>query len=397
MRKAHKRGLGAALTLAAVTLIAMATPAALAATSAKPAPFACQSNLQALGKSLHIAGIVPLADCSVTNGHGSNPARGAPPLLFNVNSPGPGDGGQVMMTAATGPLIVTPIFWAPADHPIAASYESLLLQYLGDVAADSGKTSNVYSVLNEYYGTNGQIHYNVRLGTPIYDSSPLPASGCIVASTDTSGIYADGSGYNACLDDAQVTGEIDNVSSAAGLPHNLTHIYVMYLPKHVEACFGPGPTTTSANACTINYQPSAAFCAYHTIDSTSAIYANMPFPIYHSGAGHTCSTDSRREPFGGVVESVNGNPDADTEISPTSHEISEAITDPDTNTGWYDQIGFEIGDECAYVWGFTRGAPGALFNQVINGHLYLTQEEFSNADFAVTGAGCVQNVKDEAK
>ena len=31
----------------------------------------------------------------------------------------------------------------------------------------------------------------------------------------------------------------------------------------------------------------------------------------------------------------------------------EAITDPDTETGWYDSSGFENGDECAYVYGTT--------------------------------------------
>jgi hypothetical protein len=36
----------------------------------------------------------------------------------------------------------------------------------------------------------------------------------------------------------------------------------------------------------------------------------------------------------GVIETPNGDPDADTEVSPTSHEIMEAITDPDVNTGW---------------------------------------------------------------
>jgi hypothetical protein len=93
-----------------------------------------------------------------------------------------------------------------------------------------------------------------------------------------------------------------------------------------------------------------------------------------------------------VVESPNGNPDADTEISPTSHEINEAITDPDTETGWFDQIGFENGDECAYIFGRTRGAPGAFFNQVINGGHFLTQEEFSNNLFNSSGgtAGCLQ-------
>jgi hypothetical protein len=33
----------------------------------------------------------------------------------------------------------------------------------------------------------------------------------------------------------------------------------------------------------------------------------------------------------------------------------EAITDPDTVSGWYDQINYEHGDECAYVYGTPVG------------------------------------------
>ena len=97
-----------------------------------------------------------------------------------------------------------------------------------------------------------------------------------------------------------------------------------------------------------------------------------------------------------MIESPNGNPDADVEISPTSHEISESITDPDTATGWYDSSGFENGDECAYVFGQTQGSAGHLYNQVINGLHFLTQEEFSNRDFAITAGGCVQSASAEA-
>ena len=98
-----------------------------------------------------------------------------------------------------------------------------------------------------------------------------------------------------------------------------------------------------------------------------------------------------------VLESPNGNPDADTEISPTSHEINEAITDPDTETGWYDSSGFENGDECAYIYGSSRGAPGAYYNQVINGGHFLTQMEFSNNVFTASGgkAGCLQRASED--
>jgi hypothetical protein len=111
----------------------------------------------------------------------------------------------------------------------------------------------------------------------------------------------------------------------------------------------------------------------------------MPFPIYQSAVGFTCGSE---KDFG-AIQSPNGNPDADVEISPTSHEVMESITDPDTATGWYDSSGFENGDECAYVYGATQGTAGQLYNQVIGGRRYLTQEEFSNRDFARTGGGCL--------
>lgn len=391
MKNAHKRwGLGVSLLLLAGTALASVTPPAASAASQPPRACGLPS------RSGHIAGIVPAigGKCPTKSAHQatsntkahntSDPASGTPPLIFH--------GGSMMMTPSTGPLVVTPIFWNPSSFPMGSSYTSLISSYLSAVSSASGQNTNVFSVLNEYSGNNGQINYSVTLGTPVNDTGALPASGCTVAGTDTTGIYADGSGYSACLDDAQLQTEINSVTAASGLPRNLSHIYVLYLPKHVESCFNPGSTTTSANACTINYQPSAAYCAYHSETASSAVYASMPYPVYNSGTGFSCGTESSF----GVVESPNGNPDADVAISPTSHEISEAITDPDTSTGWYDSSGYEIGDECAYIYGATQGTAGQLYNQVINGLHFLTQEEFSNNDFAVTGGGCVQAAVDEA-
>jgi hypothetical protein len=309
----------------------------------------------------------------------SDVANGTPPLIFH--------GGAVMGTRSTGPVVVTPIFWNPAGHPIPAAYKNIISTYLAGVAAASGQHSNVYSTLNEYYGSNGNIRYRIKLGTPVNDTSPLPRDGCTLNGQDRNGIYADNSGYDACLDDDQVIAETDSVVTAHGLPRDLAHIYVMFLPKHVESCFFAGSTTTSSNFCTINYQPSAAYCAYHSQAPSGAVYANLAFPIYGSPTGFTCGSDA----IFPVIQTPNGNPDADTEVSPTSHEIMEAITDPDTSTGWYDSSGFENGDECAYIFGPTLGTPGQLYNQVINHRHYLTQEEFSNRDFFRTGGGCLQS------
>jgi hypothetical protein len=296
-----------------------------------------------------------------------------------------------MGTPSTGPIVVTPIYWQPAHHAMDPKYTNIISGYLQDVAHDSGLHSNVFATMNEYSGSNGQISYNLHLAKPIVDKNPLPTTdACTVGAADTTGIYKDGSGYDACVSDNNVQAETESVISAKHLPVDLGHIYVLYLPKHVESCFNPGDSTNPAGgqACTINHYPTAAYCAYHFItqDATSAVYANMPFPIYQSPIGFTCGSNSNAN-FG-TIESPNHAPDADVEISPTSHEIMESITDPDTVGGYYDANGLENGDECAYVYGPTAGNLGALWNQTINHHHYLTQEEFSNSDFNRTGRGC---------
>ena len=405
MTKAYKwRSLGVAFILTAVAALGMATStlasAAPSASAASAAGAPCTIPAGQVLSSARAAGVgglvLPQASSITCRQHPPPPEpafNGTPPLFFRgaagCFSP-PCFNGNVMMTQETGPLVVTPIFWDPPGHPMSLAYKAIITRYLQDVALASGRDTNVYSVANEYSGNNGQIHYNVQLGFPINDRDPLPASGCTLAPADTSGIYADGSGYNACLDDGQLQAEVNSVTAARGLPHTLSHIYVLYLPKAVESCFNPGQTTdpSTGQACTINHEPTAAYCAYHNNASSSAVYANMVYPIYASPVGFTCGTDARFP----VIESPNGNPDADTEISPTSHEIIEAITDPDGETGWGDAIGNEIGDDCAYVFGRTRGAPGAFFNQVINGGHFITQEEFSNKVFNSSGetAGCIQ-------
>src|SRR5215471_20906539 len=62
-------------------------------------------------------------------------------------------GGPVLRTNQT-----YAIFWDPAGK-LSQSYRNLVVQYLQDVAADSGSTANVYSVLNQYYDTTGPIAY----------------------------------------------------------------------------------------------------------------------------------------------------------------------------------------------------------------------------------------------
>ena len=128
-------------------------------------------------------------------------------------------------------------------------------------------------------------------------------------------------------------------------------------------------TTVTAPLCSFSY-----FCAYHSAyyDSTvnpnkQLIYSNMPYAAQTAGNPLTCDLGSY----------PNGNP-SDPEISVTSHEHNESITDP-FGTGWWDSnpndsaAGEENGDMCAWDFGNLYGPDGAQYSQTINGHHYLMQ------------------------
>lgn len=303
------------------------------------------------------------------------PYGGAPPLLFH--------GGDVMGNPSVGShVVVTPIFWSPGGFTFDPSYESIINQYLNDVAADSGKSTNVFSTIAQYPGANGAFSYNISTGTPIIDTSTAYGTEC---TPDAGAIYNDNSGYSACVDDHEIIQEVRALTTALHLPWDLAHIYPVFLPKGVESCFYKDGH--KHQACTINPTPSAAYCAYHSAFNRDyahmGVYAAMPYPVLYSPVGYTCGVNP--------LPTIHGNIDADAEISPLSHELSEAFSDED-GLEWNDQVGFENGDDCAYIYGPTLGTGGNRYNQVINGDHWLTQEEFSNANFIPHVSGCVQHM-----
>ena len=350
------------------------------------------------GKMGRFAGVVHAQAISGPACDPTSPLGASPPLVWG--------GAPVMGTDPLTPITITPIYWSPPGYSIPSAYRNLINRYLADVAAASGSDSNVYSTATEYYDNNGSINYNIVRGAPIVARNPFPKGrGCSVGKLDASGIYADGSGYTACLDDAQITAEIQSVTTAFGLPIDYNHDYVMFTPKHVESCFNAGSTTNKKNVCTINHYPSAGYCAYHfmfgpAFPVSGTVYGNMPYPVYQSPVGFTCGTDAGGHGTIETPNNLNGDPvmrDADVEISPLSHEVMESITDPNGVNGWRDGRGNENGDDCAYVygdgtWTDLGGTPGFLYNQTINGDHYITQEEFSNADWFNSNqtGGCVR-------
>jgi hypothetical protein len=113
------------------------------------------------------------------------------------------------------------------------------------------------------------------------------------------------------------------------------------------------------------------YCAYHgniPAGEGQIIYSNDPYVTGILGC------DDGNHPNGTSADgALQGG---------LSHEHDESITDPEPNNAWTDFGGIEgeIGDKCAGANGAAVGTAGngASYNQVVNGHFYWYQEEWSN-------------------
>jgi hypothetical protein len=140
------------------------------------------------------------------------------------------------------------------------------------------------------------------------------------------------------------------------------HIYHVFIPPGQDECFDSTFTVCASNI----------FCAYHSSvdfdDIGHLLYSVEPFADV---PGCTVRPDT---PNGTLTDSTN---------NVLSHELTEAITDPD-GTAWWNSLdvglfGEEIGDECSFV---TFIPPHFFFDPSIirvQGHQIALQPEYDNS------------------
>jgi len=84
----------------------------------------------------------------------------------------------------------------------------------------------------------------------------------------------------------------------------------------------------------------------------------------------------------------NGDSGADSMANIMAHETEESITDPDVNA-WFNQVGTENADMCAWKFGPLVGTLGqGAYNQTLGGRHWLIQMDWENA----RGGGCAQKL-----
>lgn len=243
----------------------------------------------------------------------------------------------------TGPVMRNPtnylIFWQPPNRAaFPAGYQAAIEKFFQDESA-----TPFYNIVTQYSDSSGNpVPNSESLGAPSYfDNATVPPSG------------NDGTTAHP-LTDGDIQNEVD-VALAANptwLSPSTNVEYFVFTPSDVDECM------SSSSCFAITGGANGKFCAYHG-DHNGGEYSYQPF----AGNGD-CTTQS---------VFPNGK-DIDTTLSATSHEEIESNTDPEL-AAWRSADGDEIGDKCAYNYGYT--APDGT-NFVLNGHRYQIQQEWSN-------------------
>jgi hypothetical protein len=266
-------------------------------------------------------------------------------------------GGPVMTTTTT-----YAIFWTPPTlqngtaTSLPTSYQNIQTALLTAYPGHGIDNNNT-----QYYMTSGtgfltftDFVQNVgTFGGSYVDTSAYPASGCSDFVTGSN-----------CLSDAQIQAEVSKVMALKGWTGGMNHIFFVYTSSGEGSC-GSGLTGCA-------YTDYCAYHGYFASGATTVLYGNEPYAA---------------APYCQAGTSPNGDAAGDAAASVTSHELTEAITDPLLNA-WYSASGEEIGDLCAWTygtntWGTANESwPIGYSNIFIFGHPPITsfelQEEYDN-------------------
>jgi hypothetical protein len=290
------------------------------------------------------------------------PTTGCPPLNAHLTY----GGGPVVHS-----LTVYTIFWqAPGYHFEAPyggpgttvadfRYEGLIDRFF----ADAGSTP-YYNIMTQYSDQSGPVQNTVTFGGSVVDLGKLNQFNPSDLGTAAQP-----------LQDSDIQAVITQAATDRSWPLGSPNVeYFVFTPATVHSCY-------SSTSCDAEIDSgSGAYCAYHSnfaSASGTVLYANM-FDAGYSTACGGPNWEYKGKPVGPFDGyGPNGDAVADYEISPASHEMAEAVTDPTPNNGWFDVTNSnEIGDTCAYDFTPLNPDQGDV---VLGSHSYLIQTEWSNA------------------
>ncbi len=196
-------------------------------------------------------------------------------------------------------------------------------------------------------GIGGSPYFNIN--TTYYNGSNQPVSGAVHYAGSTTDNYSAGT----TLSDSGVQAVVSSAITSGRLPKDTNGVYFVLTSADVNE---------SSGFCT-------QYCGWHTHGNIAGSDIKFSF----IGNPDRCPSACEAQTTG-----PNGNAGADGMASIISHELEEAVTDPDLNA-WYDRTGAENADKCAWTFGATYPANGAIANMRLGSRDYLIQRNWVNA------------------
>jgi hypothetical protein len=211
----------------------------------------------------------------------------------------------------------------------------------------SGNTAN--SILtNLAQNIGGSPYFNIN--TTYYNGSNTHVSNSVQYLSSVNDNYSHGTS----LSDSAIQAIVSGAISGGGLPYDTHGVYFVLTSADVNETSG---------FCT-------QYCGWHTHGTLNGFDIKYAFIGNPARCLSACAAQTT---------SPNGNAGADGMASIISHELEEAVTDPDLNA-WYDNRGQENADKCAWTFGTTHTAPnGSAYNMTLGSMNYLIQRNWVNA------------------
>ncbi len=234
-----------------------------------------------------------------------------------------------------------PAVLVTAHHPIYVNQPPSHWGNVGAFLIDLGRSEFVH-VLDQYVGATADNRYT--LGTQFRTSDfPVPANHTLGVSDILTLAHA--------------------AAAIRGAGHD--HMYHVFLPEGVDMCI-------DAQTCYSPDNPATwVFCAFHG----SATFSDLGDVLFSV------------EPFQNVLGcsvapgSANGQL-ADSTDNVLSHEVFEALSDPDLSSWWVHAFTFangeEIGDLCIHAARVGAHVYWSNPSILLNEHVYTVQPEYSN-------------------
>jgi hypothetical protein len=242
------------------------------------------------------------------------------------------------------------IFWLPQGYVYEPNgddqrFAELIVRYFQDVSG-----SRFLAITSQYGDASGSPSGYITLGGVATDRvNPYPHAGT----------------WQDPLLDSDIQAEVGRAIQANGWTPTPDSEFFVFTGAGIESCNDSG-------LCSFPTGSGDFYGGYHKdfLDPQTGqqvVYAYLPDVATHLPSSGTT--------LDGNALSPNHDWMADSEISVTSHEQFESITDPYGNA-WGDDDGQEIGDKCVRTYGTVNQDGSSV---VLNGDPYIVQEEWSNA------------------